>query len=172
MPVFVAYIKADLENVGSASIDVETATLTIDVKQGQSDETRESVTICREDEVPLDGSRGIANLVLSDWKASCSVLTADEFTTRFKKKKAALGETPRTVTDEDSGSWVPVVAFEARGLDVVRWRLREGDVSVRSAAGYPFEDVDLSDGDWADYDVEADAPVALSDIETKVELVR
>ena len=34
------------------------------------------------------------------------------------------------------------------------------------------EDVDLSDGDWADYDVEADAPVALSDIETKVELVR
>jgi len=43
---------------------------------------------------------------------------------------------------------------------------------VRSAAGYPFEDVDLSDGDWADYDVEADAPVALSDIETKVELVR
>ena len=56
MPIFVAYIKADLENVGSASIDVETATLTIDVKQGQSDETRESVTICREDEVPLDGS--------------------------------------------------------------------------------------------------------------------
>mgnify|MGYP001995950070 CR=1 FL=1 len=37
---------------------------------------------------------------------------------------------------------------------------------------YPFEEVDLSDGDWADYDVEADAPVALSDIETKVELVR
>ena len=172
MPIFVAYIKADLENVGSASVDVASATLTIDVKQGQSDETRESVTISREDEVPLDGSRGIANLVLSDWKASCSVLTADEFTTRFKKKKEALKETPRPVTDEDSGCWVPVVAFEARGLDVVRWRLREGDVSVRSAAGYPFEEVDLSDGDWADYDVEADAPVALSDIETKVELVR
>ena len=89
-----------------------------------------------------------------------------------KKKKQALAETPRSVKEEDSGSWVPLVAFEARGLDVVRWRLREGDVSVRSAAGYPFEDVDLSDGDWADYDVEADAPVALSDIETKVELVR
>ena len=87
MPIFVAYIKADLENVGSASVDVASATLTIDVKQGQSDETRESVTICREDEVPLDGSRGIANLVLSDWKASCSILTSDEFTTRFKKKK-------------------------------------------------------------------------------------
>ena len=59
-----------------------------------------------------------------------------------------------------------------RGARIIPWRLREGDVSVRSAAGYPFEDVDLSDGDWADYDVEADAPVALSDIETKVELVR
>ena len=55
MPVFVAYIKADLENVGSASVDVETATLTIDVKQGQSDETRESVTICARARVPLDG---------------------------------------------------------------------------------------------------------------------
>ena len=56
------------------------------------------------------------------------------------------------------------------------WRIRSQPavvaVSVRSAAVYPFEDVDRSDGDWADYDVEADAPVALSDIETKVELVR
>ena len=67
---------------------------------------------------------------------------------------------------------MPVVAFEARGMDVVTWRLREGDVSVRSATGFPFEDVDLSEGDWADYDAEADAPVAMSDIETKVEPVR
>ena len=49
----------------------------------------------------------------------------------------------------------------------MRWRLREGDVNVRSTAGHPFEDVDLSDGDWADY-VEADAPASFIDIETKV----
>lgn len=176
MPVFVAYIKADLENVGSAAIDVESATLTIDVKYGQSEEVRESVTICRQDEEPLDGSRGVANLILkfadANERSSCSVLSADEFKTRFKKKKQALAEMPRSVTDGDSGTWVPVVAFEARGMDVVTWRLREGDVSVRSATGFPFEDVDLSEGDWADYDVEADAPVAMSDIETKVGPVR
>ena len=31
MPIFVAYIKADLENVGSAAVDVASATLTIPV---------------------------------------------------------------------------------------------------------------------------------------------
>ena len=135
MPVFVAYIKADLENVGSAAVDVATATLTIDVKQGQSDEMRESVTISREDEVPLDGSRGIANLVLSDWKASCSVLTADEFTTRFKKKKQALAETPRPVRRRMTGAaWVPRRRLRGAGSGR-RARAAEGGRRVCKVGG-------------------------------------
>ena len=101
------------------------------------------------------------------------MLTADEFTTRFKKKKQALAETPRTATEEDSRTGCPSSPSKAARFGRRAGTSREGRRQRAVGGRLPLRsDVDLSDGDWADYDVEADAPVALSDIETKVELVR
>mmetsp|Transcript_22708 Transcript_22708/g.70212 ORF Transcript_22708/g.70212 Transcript_22708/m.70212 type:complete len:179 (-) Transcript_22708:53-589(-) len=178
MPVFVGYVKAELDGVALAAVRTgPDAIFTIDVKNGMSDEVREGVTISRADEFELEGSRGVSNLVLrfadSTEKASCSLLTAEDFKTKFKKKKQALAEAPRVLTADDSGEWVPVVAFEGRGMDVVKLRLTADDVVVTSTGDAVFEDgVDLSDGDWADYDAEADVSVSITNAQTKVELVR
>lgn len=40
---------------------------------------------------------------------------------------------------------------------------------VESEGGVTFEDVDLSEGDWGEYDEENDAAVAISEFETKFE---
>ena len=43
------------------------------------------------------------------------MLTADEFTRAVQEEETSIGrDAAGPVTDEDAGSWVPVVAFEAR----------------------------------------------------------
>lgn len=178
MPVFVAYFKAELEGVSFVGIHTnKDAMFTIDVKNGMSDETRERVTISPSDEFELEGSRGVSNLVLkfadSNEKSSCSVLTPEDFKSKFKKKKEALKSLPRALTGEDNGEWVPIVAFEARGMDVTKLHLTVDDLVVHSEGDTIFnEGVDLSEGDWADYDAEADMSVSITNAVTKVELVR
>ena len=103
---------------------------------------------------------------------SCSILGDEDFKSRFKKKKEALKQAPRALTAEDSGEWVPIVAFEARGMDVTKFHLGRGDLVVHSEGDAIFDDVDLGDGDWADYDADADCSVSITDATTKVELVR
>ena len=177
MPVFVAYLKAELDGVSFVGPHTgKDRTFEIDVKNGMSDEVRERVTICSLDEIELEGSRGISNLVLkfqdSAEKASCSILGDEDFKSRFKKKKEALKQAPRALTAEDSGEWVPIVAFGARGMDVTKFHLGRGDLVVHSEGDAIFDDVDLGDGDWADYDADADCSVSITDATTKVELVR
>lgn len=141
MPVFVAYLKVeDIDGVASvapASLAAGGgARFTIDVKNGMSDETRTGITIAPEDEVDIAGSRGVANLVLKFADAressSCSVLAPADFAARFKKKKATLKEQPRSLTADDAGAWVPFLAFEARGMDIVNLSLGEDDAVVTS----------------------------------------
>ena len=154
MPVFVGYFKATLENIGSLEPKADN-TWKIDVQNSQSEEKREGVTINAEEEVELEGSRGTANLEIrfpdSTEKANCSIIGAASFQATFKKNKAKLKEMPRAVTAEDSDEWVPIVAFEARGLDVVKLTLGVDDFTAKSSGGGLLEEVDLSD-DFADYD--------------------
>lgn len=177
MPVFVAYFKAELDGVKYAGVHTgKDRIFEIDVKNGMSDEVREKVTISSADEYELEGSRGISNLVLkfsdSNEKASCSILSDEDFKGKFKKKKEAMKSCPRALTADDSGEWVPIVAFEARGMDVTRLVLGKDDLVVHSTGDTIFDEVDLSEGDWADYDAEADVSVSITDAQTKVELVR
>lgn len=177
MPLFVAFVKAELEGVASLA-PPEDVTWKIDVKHSSGDEVRSGVTICASDEVELTGSKGVANLVLKFADASeqsnCSVVTAfNRDKKKGKKKGGGKGgdDEPRAVTADDSGEWVPIVAFEARGLEVVNLTLGTGDLVVTAEGGRAWDDADLSD-DWAEYDEENEVSVSVMSIETKVEAVR
>jgi hypothetical protein len=84
-------------------------------------------------------------------------------------------------TADDSGSFVPIVAFECRGkasslgamrrkyatyigAEPVAWHPKV-DFVVESTGGTLFENVDLSERDWADYDEENDVPVSVTELE-------
>jgi len=86
------------------------------------------------------------------------------------KKKKYKGELPRDYTGEDSGNWVPILAVECRGLEPYAFSALGDEFIVESEGGTWFEtDVDLSEGEWGEYDEENDAAVSISEFEAKFE---
>ena len=79
----------------------------------------------------------------------------------------------QVVTDDKSGEWVQIAAFECRGMEVVAWHPAEnGDFTAESTGGKVFEEVDLSEGDWTDYDDDNDLAVSVMELDSKIEVVK
>jgi hypothetical protein len=103
-----------------------------------------------------------------------TVLSAAEVKTLMKKtKKKGKGDSciVRNVTADDNHTFVPVAAFETRGIEPYAFHPMGGEFIVESEGGKIFEgeDVDLSD-DWADYDDENEVSVSVMEFESKFEV--
>ncbi|EGD78329.1 hypothetical protein PTSG_09395 [Salpingoeca rosetta] len=160
MPVFVLYMKMEMENVAEVSWG-DDMLWCVDLQQSGGNEVRSEVVIDTTEEQPLEGSRGTANFVMkwskSDRKGSS--------VTKEEKKGGA-----RFITEDDVGKWVPVAAFDCRGADIIKYHPRDG-FTVTTTGGAVFKDVDLSE-EWADYDEENDLSVSIMEVETKVETTK
>ncbi|GFH51319.1 hypothetical protein CTEN210_07795 [Chaetoceros tenuissimus] len=178
MVVYILYVKAELEGIGSISIS-PTANLCMDVRNPSTgDEIRERVVIDPNEFVEQEeGAREPPHHFSLKWEDSkkastLTVLSAAELKTALKKKKGkSKGKDPymiRNVTAEDNNEYVPVAAFETRGIEPYAFHPMGGEFIVESEAGMQFdaEDVDLSD-DWADYDTENDIAVSITEFQSK-----
>lgn len=67
------------------------------------------------------------------------------------------------ITAEDNDEWVTLFAIECRGLEPVEW-MSKNDFNVTSTGGAKFEEVDIEDGLWADYDAENECPVSIQNL--------
>ncbi len=161
------------------------ANICVDIRNPISDyEIREKVVIDPTQFIEQDVGED-QNFVIT-WEGSKkkSVLTAvvdpEAIKSALKKtgkkgKKSKGGDLdprmPRPYTDEDNQSFVPVLALECRGIEPYAFHPMGGEFVVESEGGYVFEgeDVDLSEGDWADYDQENDVAVSISEFESKFE---
>jgi len=88
-----------------------------------------------------------------------------------KKKGGGGGEAdvPRDMTADDSGEYVPVMAMECRGVEPYAFHPLGNEFKVISSGGAVFEeDVDLSEGDWGEYDEENDEAVGVNEFESKI----
>jgi hypothetical protein len=73
----------------------------------------------------------------------------------------------RDLTPDDEGKFVPVVGFECRGLEPVAFH-PQGQFVVKGAGGRKvFEDVDMSEGEWVDYDDDCGGSVSVMNLEWK-----
>lgn len=54
----------------------------------------------------------------------------------------------------------------------MRWHPHGTQFVVRSTAGTSFDEVDLADGDWADYDADNDLPVSVTNLEHRFDTRR
>jgi hypothetical protein len=142
MVLLVLYIKCELENIGSITFPGNIQYL-FDVKDAQSDEVKTGVYLCADEIAEIDGSKGDANFVMRfpGCKKQCTVT--------FTEVK---GLTRDTYTAEDSGTFVPIRAFDCRGLEIVNWTPTEG-VVVKSGKSTTWENVDLGDDPdgWFEY---------------------
>ena len=172
MVLFLLSIQAELENVSAVSL-VKGENLCLTVKNPLSDyEVREKVVInpsetVEQDEHDRSGEHHFRLTWEGSKKASTlRILTAAQVKTALKKKKGI--QLPRSYTAEDAGSFVPILAVECRGLEPTAFFPMGNEFTVTSEGGAEFNsDVDLSEGDWADYDADNDQPVSISDIAFK-----
>ena len=159
MVLFVLYVQAELENVETLAAP-PLHRWCLDVKEPQSDETREAVMVSDEHEVDVAGGRGHVHFTLK-WPGASK---PSQLTVMRDVKKLT-----RQVTGADSGAFVPFVAFECRGLEVAAWHPESGYRVVSKDRHAVFEDVDLSD-DWADYDEEGEQSVGVYGVKWKLEV--
>lgn len=175
MVLFVLQMKAELEGVQSVELKPDTD-LCISIRNPMSDyEVRENVLI------------NIAEYLESDfninWEDNSStipclrVLTPSQAKTALKKhlKRNKGGDEfqPRPYTSADSGNFLPILMVECRGMEPYALTVGTTEFVVTADSGALFdENVHVPEGDWADYDEEADAPVALSEVEFKWQSVK
>ncbi|KAI8465861.1 MAG: hypothetical protein J3K34DRAFT_435695 [Monoraphidium minutum] len=158
MPTFLLYVKADLENVAALALK-KGAHYCIDVKESAGSEQRDGVYVTANDTHELNGSKGNANFVMKFDKAS-----KHEAYLNVLEVKGVT----RDITEADSGKWVPVIAFECRGLEPVAYH-PEDEWTAKGGGGQAFDPVDLRD-DWADYDEKLGDSVTVMGVEAKFEL--
>jgi Eukaryotic protein of unknown function (DUF866) len=190
MVLFLLYMKADLEGVASVTLRSD-CNLCLTVSNPLSgDGVREKVVVDQSQFVEHqdDNGREPPHHFALKWEgakkaATLTVLSSDEARTALKKKikkKADLdGLVPAPYTC--SGSYAaPILCVECRGMEPTAFFCIDSEFVVTSTGGATFgggnsdktdNKVDLSEGDWADYDAEHDAPVSVSEIEFKWEAV-
>ena len=130
------------------------------MKQSGGSEVREGVYVSSEETAELEGSRGEANLVMKfpGGTKQCSMSVV-----------SPKGKT-RALTEDDS-DFVPIVAFECRGMEPVKWTPTDG-FCCASTGGMKYTDVDLSDGEWFEYDDENDLSVSIQNVEHEFRVIR
>jgi hypothetical protein len=121
-------------------------------------DSKKGITVTKEDVLDLEGSKGEANYIMK-WPGS---------KVQSYIKIVDLKGINGNYSAEASGTWVTVLGLECRGLVPTAWKVGR-DFSAESTEGHVFEEVDLSEGDWADYDEEHDLSVSVMNVESKVE---
>ncbi|KAF9980748.1 hypothetical protein BGZ75_008025 [Mortierella antarctica] len=155
MPVLALQIKAELENV----------TELIPADADHTWHFKVQCTKCRDidsnfitfnaiDKAEMGSGRGEANLVMRCKFCKCEI-------------SADFASKPVTYDIENNDKFATIVTIECRGLELVGFEPREGWKAKGAESGTVFEDIDLTEGDWADYDEKSELPVAISNIEAK-----
>eukprot|EP00920_Eleutheroschizon_duboscqi_P027802 GHVT01068086.1.p1 GENE.GHVT01068086.1~~GHVT01068086.1.p1 ORF type:complete len:160 (+),score=26.63 GHVT01068086.1:331-810(+) len=157
MVVQLLYLSLELENIAQVSLP-EAFVYCLDVKNPSGEEYRRRVTMNAIDSEPIPNSRGNANFLVR-WEGSKHFANMKVFQVK--------GVT-RPIVAAESGQFVPVVAFEGRGVECVGFEFG-GGFEVQTAGGGRLRDVDLRD-DWADFDEEKGVSVSILNPKWKFEV--
>lgn len=69
-------------------------------------------------------------------------------------------------TADDSGKFKVIVSFDCRGVEPVDFSPRTGWIVEASDNGQKFEDVDLSEDDWVEYDNKNKVSIGIYEFES------
>ena len=162
--LFVLHLRATLENVESLKLP-NGYEFCVDVKESAGEERRERVTLSAAEELELPGSRGVAHLVVRFDRGSKHAANASV----VMPVKGVTGPDGGVVTASDE--WQPVAGLECRGLEPTGFHPGSGFEAV-CASGARFGDLDLSEGEWCDFDEKGKVSVGVYGLEGKWEVSR
>ncbi|KAJ1345759.1 hypothetical protein KIN20_000364 [Parelaphostrongylus tenuis] len=121
---------------------------------GESREYWQYVVLIEVLEVP--GSRGVANLV-----EKCKLCGRLNTVSIIKDSIGSYD------SKEHNEEWQSMIHLDCRGLEPVDFEMRTGWTAVGTETGTVFEDIDLSEKAWADYDEKASEATEIADIEVR-----
>jgi len=151
-------IKAELENVTDLAPASDTFEYFLQVQCNSCHEIHPKyVTVNRLEERQVKGGKGsTAHFV---WRCgTCKRESSAKFEPDFP---------PQPYPSEANGQFAPLVAIDCRGLEFVGFDPRGIWKCVGIESGTQFQDVDLDEGEWVDYDEKAALPVGVSGIKSK-----
>jgi rubredoxin len=115
------------------------------------------------------GSRGDANFV---WKCrNCKVgrlafhdihRRTDDY--RQREHSANIKEAPKAYAQSSPVKRVNILEFDCRGLEFVEFKPDGQWLATGIESGTKFADIDLSEGDWYEYDEKASSEVSIKDL--------
>ena len=73
-----------------------------------------------------------------------------------------------TAEDSESGKFVPIIRLDCRGIEPVEFIPKDGWEAEGAESGTKFSDIDLSEGDYSEYDEKASASVGIYNFESQV----
>ncbi|PSK59266.1 hypothetical protein B9Z65_3590 [Elsinoe australis] len=113
------------------------------------------VSVSRFEKNEQSGSRGEANFV---WKCkNCK-----------REHTANIVDAPKPYETQSPAKAVNIITFDCRGLEFVEFKA-DGDWLAKGVeSGSKFEAIDLSEGDWYDYDEKAGEEVSIRDMKWEI----
>ncbi|KAK3846900.1 MAG: DUF866-domain-containing protein [Linnemannia gamsii] len=155
MPILALQIKAELENITELIPADADHTWHFKVQCTKCRDIDSNViTMNAIDKAEMGSGRGEANLVMRCKFCKC-------------ESSADIVSKPVAYEIENNDKFATILTVECRGLELVGFEPREGWKAKGAESGTPFEDIDLTEGDWAEYDEKSELPVAISSIESK-----
>ncbi|NXK98600.1 CA123 protein, partial [Formicarius rufipectus] len=137
------------------------AALSFQLKCGNCGEVSEKWQYLRlMDSAPLKGGRGSATMV-----QKCKLCS----------RESSIGECSQMATNgiltqlqaEDSEKFKTIVEFECRGLEPVDFQPQAGFAAEGAESGTPFNDINLLEKDWNDYDEKTKESVGIYEVTHK-----
>jgi len=155
------HIKAELENVTDLCPGDESFEFFFQVKCNSCHETHPKfVSMNRQEEREVSGGKG----------ASAHFVWRCGLCKRESSAKFELAAPLRPYEADANGQFAPTgIILDCRGLEFVGFDPRGPWKCKGADSGTPFTDVDLSEGEWTEYDEKAALPVGIMEIESKWE---
>ncbi|CAO3565560.1 unnamed protein product [Mortierella alpina] len=155
MPILALQIKAELENVTELIPEDADHTWHFKVQCTKCREIDSNlITFNAIDKAEMGSGRGESNLVMRCKFCKCEI-------------SADFASKPVAYSIENNDRFATIVTIECRGLELVGFEPREGWKAKGAESNTVFEEIDLTDGEWVDYDEKSEVPVGISKIEAK-----
>ncbi|XP_005099014.1 CXXC motif containing zinc binding protein [Aplysia californica] len=146
-------ISAQLENIGSFKASGDDFRWYLKLSCSScGEETSDYVYCTLRETSPLTGGRGQASLVLK-----CKLC-------KRENSIDIVTESLSPYTEEDSGKFKTIVAFDCRGVQPIDFSPRVGWEAVGLESQTLFSDIDLNEAEWFDYDEKAGESVSITEL--------
>ncbi|KAL2317890.1 hypothetical protein Fmac_031766 [Flemingia macrophylla] len=161
---FMLMISAELENLTNlqpqGGCDDPDFSYLFKLKCGRCGELSQKETcLVLNDTVPLPVGKGTTHLI-----QKCKFCGRDGTVTMIQGRGK-----PLTQEITEAGKFAPLMLFDCRGYEPVDFVFGVG-WKVESLEGTKFDNVDLSSGDFADYDEKGECPVMISNLRATFEV--